>query len=59
METKNDLKVFTKEIIDEFGLDVNYRVKLASGGVFKSTGWDESVRQWRVKNGSQKNHNKR
>ena len=58
-DNKKDLKSFTKEIIKEFGMNVNYRIKLEDGGVYKSSGWDESVRQWRIKNGRQKNHNKR
>lgn len=54
------LKNVTKEMLDLFGKDVNYRVKLVDGRTYKSLGWDESVRQWRVKHGrNKKNNNKR
>lgn len=59
MSDKVELKNFLKTIVSTFGKDMQFRVKLKDGKVFKSKGWDKNVKILEEKNGRTKNNYKR
>lgn len=59
MSDKVELKNFLKTISSTFGKDMQFRVKLKDGKVFKSKGWDKNVKIWEGKSGRTKDNYKR